>query len=98
MSLRQAVLTELRGRFCLVQKDSPKNKYEFDLFNCSIMARCPFRAIWIAVQKEYIDVDSILGEFVASDDSDDTAEESRDTLSVSYVSDIIDFICGGMVL
>ena len=82
MSLRRAVLDELRDRFLPI---SEEQEYEFDLLDEPIKAKCPFRAIYIAIQKNLINVDEILGEFT-----------TKRKYATHHVDDIIDFIHGGM--
>lgn len=83
MSLRRAVLDTLRDRFLPI---SEEQEYEFDLLDEPIRAKCPYRAIYIAVQKNLIDVDDILGEFT-----------TKRKQAAYYADDIIDFIHGGLV-
>ncbi len=81
--LIRAVLNELRERFLPVSEEC---EYTFDLLDEPIKATCPYRAIYIAVQKNLIDVEDILGEF--------TPKRKQ---AIHYVDDIIDFIHGGFV-
>ena len=84
MSLRRIVLDTLRDRFLPV---SEEREFEFDLLDEPIRATCPYRAIYIAVQKKLIHVDDILGEFT-----------TKRKQAAYYADDIIDFIYGGIAL
>lgn len=84
MVLRRIVLDALIDRFLPI---SEVREFKFDLLDEPIRASCPYRAIYIAVQKKLIDVDDILGEFT-----------TKRKQAAYYADDIIDFIYGGIVV
>ena len=93
MSLKYTILKELENRFYNVDFGAKEKEYEFDITDYSVYAKCPYRAIHLAILKNYINVDSINGEFV--DSSEDSIDEMYNLYSPD---DIIDFIQGGMII
>ena len=95
MSIKNAVLNELENRFYPVSYNESLHEYEIDLVDEPIRAKCPYRAIWKAVNNGYINPDSILGVFM-SDESEDS-DEVPYYQPYAYVDNVIDYIHGGLV-